>query len=192
MSHPYEPEMTAYLKSKFNPSTVFLDVGANVGYYTLMAAPLVKSVVAFEPHPVIRQTLEQAITKAGYTNVVIYPFALFSHHLQGGMEPKRHRGIFHPGRINSLTVEAVTLDSLELTPTLMKMDIEGAEMDALMGGKMTLLAHKPALAIEIHPRRINKYFGYSKQDVSRFLEDLGYTISFLRPDGGHICAEWKG
>jgi FkbM family methyltransferase len=183
--------MTAYLKSKFNPDTVFLDVGANAGYYTLMAAPLVKSVIAFEPHPTVRRTLKQTIEEMGYTNVTVYPFALFSRHLQGGMEPQRHRGIFHPGRINSLPVEAVTLDSLGLAPTLIKMDIEGAEMDALLGTKATLLAHKPILAIEIHPRRISKYFGYSRHDVPRFLEDLGYTVSPLRPDGGHICAEWR-
>lgn len=191
MARPYEPEMTAYLKSKFNPDTVFLDVGANAGYYTLMAAPLVKSVIAFEPHPLVRKELEWDIKEAGYTNVVVYPLALFSSNLRGGMEPQRHRGIFHPGRINTLPVEAVTLDSLGLAPTLIKMDIEGAEMDALLGGRATLLAHKPILAIEIHPRRISKYFGYSRHDVPRFLEDLGYTVSILRPDGGHICAEWN-
>lgn len=183
----FEPEMTEYLLSKFGPDTVFLDVGANVGYYTLLAAPRVKHVMAFEPQPVFRRQLEQGI--AEYDNVTVYPVGLFSKAADGSMDPRRHKSIIHCDRLGGHQVKMVTLDSLGLAPTLIKIDVEGAEMDVLLGGKETLLAHKPDLAIEIHHRRIKKYFGFQAGQVSEFLEGLGYVISLLKPDGGHICAE---
>lgn len=190
----FEPEMGAYLSSKFNRDTVFLDVGANVGYYTLMAAPLVREVIAFEPQPMFRHQLEHEIAKMGYTNITIYPIGLFSKDADGIMDPRRHKSIIHLDyldRPGGYRVSMVTLDSLSLTPTLMKIDVEGAEMDVLLGGRETLLAHRPILAIEVHHRRIEKYFGHRAAQVSKFLQDIGYTVSSLKPDGGHICAEFN-
>jgi len=182
----YEPEMTDYLLSKLNSGVVFLDAGAKIGYYTLLAAPLVKHVIAFEPDPEFRNELKHEVAAAGYTNVEIYPFALFSRRLKGGVVD--HRGIFHPEGPGQ--IEAIPLDSLDLGPDVIKMDIEGAELDALMGAKETLLAHKPVLAVEVHYRRMKKYFGLRGEQVSEFLEGLGYTVSNLRPGGGQIYAEY--
>ena len=181
----YEPELTDYLMSKFSSSTVFIDVGANMGRYTFMAAPLVQEVVAFEPLPRFSRTIRDRAFKEGWVNVFISELALFSMDKEWGRVDSR--GVFHRGDGG---VRTARLDSLYLAPTLMKIDVEGAEMDVLLGARETLLEHHPDLAIEVHHRRIEKCFGFKAAQVSKFLEDLGYTVSLLKPDGGHICAEW--
>ena len=182
----HEPEMTAYLLKKFAPDTTFLDIGANIGYYTLLAAPIVKSVIAFEPQRRQRTFLEQSIEQAGYTNVTVYDFPLFSREVRGNID---HRQIFRPSSTGELVTR--TLDSLALEPNIIKIDTEGAELDILMGAEETLLAYKPILGVEVHNRRISKYFGHKSRQVHRFLEELGYTISLLKADAGLICAEWE-
>ena len=180
--------MTAYLLKKFTHDTVFLDIGANIGYYTLLAAPLVKSVIAFEPQKRPHTFLEQSIKQAGYTNVTVYGFPLFSGVVQGTMNPK---GMFRP--IQGGELRSVSLDSMNLKPDVIKVDVEGSELDVLEGAERTLRTYKPILAIEIHHRRLTK-FGRTYGDVSQFLRDMGYKIIPLVCYNDVLCgtvgAEW--
>jgi len=162
--------MTAYLESKLSPHIVFLDVGAWTGYYTLLAAGRVRSVVAFEPQAEARAKLWENVHCAGHTNVTVLESPLFSKTVRGKMGRKNK---FYPHADGEL--EAVTLDSLELAPDVIKIDVEGAEMDILIGAEQTLRKYKPILGIEIHEHKIGS-FGYRWKQIPQFLQDLGYTI----------------
>jgi FkbM family methyltransferase len=68
----YEPTQTGWVKSILKPGSIFLDIGANFGWYTLLASSLVESsgrVFSFEPSPVAFSTLKQAIDGSGRKNV---------------------------------------------------------------------------------------------------------------------------
>lgn len=180
----HEPEMTAYLLSKFTPDAVFLDIGAHVGYYTFLAAPMVKKVIAFEPQRRPRNFIRRGVEQGRYTNVVVHDFPLFSKIVRGTMNPK---GMFRPLVTGELY--SITLDSMNLVPDIIKIDAEGSELDILIGAEKTLRLYRPILGVEIHWRRLTK-FGRTNKEVIKFLKDMGYEVMPLRSDWGQVAAEW--
>lgn len=168
----FEPEVTRYLRAAFQKDMTFLDVGAQFGYYTLLAADRVRDVVAIEPRASSRAVLLENIKRNGLKNVVVVEEALFSGAVRGSMRKERFR-VSPDGPI-----EAITLDSLCLSPDIIKIDVEGAELDVLLGGKETLRAHKPILVVEIHTHKIGTFDRHWTQ-VPDFLQDLGYTVTHL-------------
>ena len=70
---PYEPKLSEAIRERLQPGDVFLDIGANVGYFSVLAAHLVGPegrVVAFEPHPEAIEILRQAVAVNGLVGVV--------------------------------------------------------------------------------------------------------------------------
>ena len=75
----WEPAETALIRSQLKPGDTFIDVGANFGYYTVLASKLVGPtgrVIAFEPDPRSFQLLERNVARNGCTNVVLEQKAL--------------------------------------------------------------------------------------------------------------------
>lgn len=184
----YEPEFTDYLRTHLQPSMTFLDVGAHFGYYTLLAAKRCGKVVAVEPRPDIRAVLWENIKRNSLGNVEVVETALFSKAAHG-----------YVGRKNQLQVSeggpqrVVTLDSLDLAPDVIKIDVEGAEYDILVGGEQTLLRHDPALLIEVHVRKI-RHFLHKERHVRKYLQSLGYVVTKLgeRDKCWFVKAEKRG
>ena len=144
----YEAEEveTRLVKRLVGPGQVALDVGANIGYYTLILARLVGPqgrVVAFEPGPTNAEILRANVALNGYGNVEVWPVALSS---RSGRErlflSEENSGDHRLGsdaeeRRASVDVEVVRLDERldDLPPRVdfVKMDIQGAEAAALEG-----------------------------------------------------------
>jgi hypothetical protein len=103
------------------------------------------------------------------------------------------------GRKNQLQISeggpqrVVTLDSLDLAPDVIKIDVEGAEYDILVGGEQTLLRHDPALLIEVHVRKI-RHFLHKERHVRKYLQSLGYVVTKLgeRDKCWFVKAEKRG
>ena len=77
-SKSYEPHVTSVVMKLLKEGDVFLDIGANVGYFTMLASSLVKSngkVIAFEPNPQNLQLIYSSIVENDAVNVDIYPYA---------------------------------------------------------------------------------------------------------------------
>src|SRR5437899_2426924 len=135
----YERPLVDWLKQTLRSDDVFWDVGANIGAISLVAARLCKRVVAFEPDPRSIARLEQNVRANRLTNIEIVAGALGveagsatlyqSASLNTGMTS------LVPGRSEAVgqhTVKVLRADDLiarrpELTPTVMKIDVEGAE-----------------------------------------------------------------
>ena len=142
----------------------FVDVGANIGYYTLMAARLVGRagvVHAFEPHAPMRHKLEENVRRNGFENVVLHPEALARETGEVTFYATAwdaNQGISSilpgAGRTAVRKVPSLTLDDFlaGLGPSpvdLIKMDIEGAEIFAIQGGRHALSrADAPPLIFE--------------------------------------------
>jgi FkbM family methyltransferase len=156
----FEISETRLVQTLLGPGMTFLDVGANIGYYTLVAARMVGPtgvVHAFEPNRPIRERLEQNVHRNGLPNVVVHAEAVGR--VSGELEFfastwDANQGISSllpgSGRGEAQRVPSITLDDLAAglgrRVDLIKMDIEGAELLAIEGGRR-LLATSDAPAI---------------------------------------------
>jgi len=170
-AQPYEPQLTAFIAEAVRPGSVFVDVGANIGLFTLLAARCASPggrVLAFEPHPGARAQLRHLIALNGLTDVVTVSDAALSDRsapattlflasdsalstLDPALAPL---GGLHPFR-TSVKVPVSSLDdwlaasgaAWALTPIdVMKIDVEGTEERVLRGMTRTLARH-PSLKI---------------------------------------------
>lgn len=169
----FESVVTEFVRDYLNRDMVCVDAGAHLGYYTLIAARRAKWVHAFEPHAGFREILLRNIWENGHRNVDVLETALFSRCTTGSVD-----GGGEVLRLGSGPVRTTTLDDyLGGAPVhLVKIDVEGAEFDVLLGAELTLQEHGPALAVEVHASLMAKHFDRNADDLLDFLAQLGYRV----------------
>lgn len=152
-------------------SGIAIDGGAHVGSFSVELAQYFKEVHAFEP---CADSFAMLIDNV-IDGVRVYRQAL--------MDRKCNINVFAPGR-QTLTArqveysddgdtEAITIDDLELPGCdLIKLDLEGAEMLALMGAKNTIKKYHPFLVIEFN--NLASRFGHTQDDIINALTRWGY------------------
>jgi FkbM family methyltransferase len=188
----YEKELGNMIKKVLNPGDVFFDVGANIGYFSLLAAtsdPTVK-VVAFEPVKDLFQKLERNVLVNGLKNIIVVHTAVGEINeekeifLAGnnnlGMssfhQPENYSGRKEKVKVLALDDWFQTLGLSRLD--LIKLDIEGSELNALKGMRNMLEKFKPLLLIEINPDTLSM-FGLIPKNIYDYLNQLnfdGYII----------------
>lgn len=193
------PSLAPVLEAFLASGSTFVDVGANVGVYTAWASRCVGAggrVIAFEPVPATREQLERTVALNALGNVRVVPKALgaapgtlslwllpHASGLSSAVVPA------DTSSARSIEVETATLDD-ELTalgapsPALVKIDVEGYEMEVLRGAVRTLAASDgPAVLFETqsdHLARAGERFA----DVPGWFEDrFGYRLFSLLPTG---------
>ena len=152
----WEPEETSFVGKALQPGMVFVDVGANIGYYTVIASGIVGSagkVFAFEPDPKNFELLQKNIDTNGCENVIAVQkavtasvqslFLYRSNNNFGDHRVYEPHGEFLAGNVRSaIAIESVSLDQyfdLNLARIdLLKMDIQGSEYDAFVGMRKLL------------------------------------------------------
>jgi FkbM family methyltransferase len=137
-----------------------IDIGAADGNYTFLLAPFAKKVYAFEPQPKFAKQL-QKVSKHFFSNVEVIRTALsdslgerdFFHDLENpGLSRLSDAAQSVPHK-NALTVTARTLDSYGIQDiSLIKIDVEGHELEVVKGAQATLLRERPVLLIESESR----------------------------------------
>jgi FkbM family methyltransferase len=154
----WETEVIRELTRALRPGDVFFDVGGFVGAFTLLGSRLVGPngrVVAFEPDPGPRATLERNLKANGVHNVTVAPYAVGDHVGTVRLSASGD-SVGHVTSSGEIEVRQVTLDSYcaehNITPTVMKVDIEGSEAAALSGSDVVqglrefiVEIHEPAL-----------------------------------------------
>ena len=165
-SGTFEPYAAELFVASLRPGATVLDIGANVGYYTLLAARQVGAtgaVYAFEPDPRTRRALQANVRRNGATNVRVLPFGVSD---TAGERPlflsrtATHTGLhrsMEDATPESIEIELVAIDDLDLGPVdVIKMDIEGEEPAALAGMRGTLGASPDVrLFLEWNPRTLH-------------------------------------
>jgi len=193
----WESETVRFVWGWLRAGMTVLDVGAHVGQYTLLASGIVGPagrVIAFEPHPVLGRVLERNVTRAGCQNVTVLPVALSRASGAGTL-------VLHPpdnfggsslrpddasARHARATVEVTTLDKaldrLGGPPVdLVKIDVEGAELDVIDGARGTLAAN-PGIVLIVEFLRANPLrFGRTVEDLEARLRELGFLLFTLTP-----------
>lgn len=194
----YEPEFYL-LPALVDPERAAVDVGANLGKYTLALASLVPSVHAIEPSPLCKY-LKRYFPK----NVKAYAVAasdtagtaqLSIPMLGGGqeveaasIEPEAVAAFsrsLRPVSVESITVPTVRLDDLIKDEIgFMKIDVEGHELSALRGATRILTEHKPVLLVEAEER----HAANAVDRLNKFLKDFDYDGFFcVRKKIQHIA-----
>ena len=159
-THDYEPHVRRAVRERLDPGDVVVDVGANVGCIALLAATLVGesgSVVAVEPNPDNLQLLYAGMVLNDVANVRVLPHAASVRSevrsLSRDTSNTNLVAAQAPGR--SVYTQTVVLDEvLASLPRLdlVKMDVEGHEIDAFDGFRAAIERHRPALVVEFNPR----------------------------------------
>lgn len=171
---------------------VFLDVGASVGEFSLVAAVTAPRgrTYSFEPCPLIRSFLELNIRLNGLDHVTVVDKAL-SDRTQtlplsfGTQTTASTVGTVPAAGERQLMVCAVQGDDFAAETglervDLMKIDVEGAELPVLAGCRALLASARPLLVVEVDGH--SDAFGYGDQDLLHFLEAEGYVAREFRID----------
>ena len=190
----WEPNITALFDSLLQPGDVAIDVGANIGYYTLLAAQKVGAdghVYAVEPNPAVRSLLKRHLEMNGLDNVTIIAAAawdatttgtLHVHGYDCGASSLRN----FDGSEAAAQVQLVRLDDVVRQEHrerigLIKIDIEGAEAHALRG-LSAILAGNPRVRViaEVNPMMLAA-MGASAEALFAFMADLDFQ-AYLIPN----------
>jgi FkbM family methyltransferase len=192
----HEYRETRLLRKLLRPGDTFVDVGANIGWFTILAARLVGEkgkVVAFEPSSAIYDHLTANVSLNGLSNVQAERTALSDTNgtavLTGiGVENAGTGTILATGGSLGEEVPTMRFDDycssagLEYV-ALMKIDVEGAEMMVLEGATESLHAGSiGAIVIEVSDERLRST-GSSSTELIELLRGAGYTISRANTTG---------
>lgn len=205
-----EPEVFAALKSGTHPGGVVLDVGANIGMYSLLMARWVGDggrIYAFEPAPEPLRALREHVALNNFSDRIevigqavsdVSGEATFYAHASNGENSLNPDYAKRVAVAEAVRVPITTIDDFcrhrGIRPTLLKIDIEGFEFHALRGAVETLSQYRPTVIIELHPH-IWPEIGLTREQAAAILLELNCRAVAL--DGqadplaqfGHVMLE---
>jgi FkbM family methyltransferase len=180
-----EPPVQEALRRLLAPGDVFYDVGANVGFFTILGARLVGPagrVVAFEPVPACARAVgrnialnafhhaeirEEAVGAAGgRAQLLVVGEASWSHLASTG----RHADVREEIDVTVVAIDELVQDGTIPAPDVLKIDTEGAELQAIAGMRATIERHRPAIVCELHD---------TNSEFLALMDELGYTTTNL-------------
>jgi len=198
----YEPAITDLILRELDDDSVFFDIGANIGWFSLHVAQAYPGAVihAFEPGKFAFFNLSKNVAHNGYRERILLNHAAVSDH--GGTEFFTSNQIGHA--LNHLVRSETTLSSTatEVTCTtldtysdeqkitridLIKCDVEGAELLVLKGGESLLKRFQPKLMLEVSPEWMAR-FGHTPLQLWTLLQDHGYDYQVIAEDGSRTCS----
>jgi FkbM family methyltransferase len=184
----YEPVGTSLFNREIHPGQTVLDLGANIGYYTLIAARRTSpkgKVYAFEPDPDNFSLLQKNVERNGYSNVVLVNQAVSDHtgrtRLYLNETNKGDHRIYNPGDGKKFAdIQVAALDDffkrLDKKIHFIKMDVQGAEAAALAGMKSLVRANRRLkLFTEFEPGNL-RGFGGDPRKYLQTLQKMGFKL----------------
>ncbi|MGI9098546.1 MAG: FkbM family methyltransferase [Solirubrobacteraceae bacterium] len=180
-----EPPVQEALRRLLAPGDVFYDVGANIGFFTILGARLVGPqgrVVAFEPVPACARAVgrnialngfahaeirEEAVGAAGgRARLLVVGEASWSHLASTG----RHADVRDEIDVTVVSIDELVQAGALPPPDVLKIDTEGAELQAIAGMRTTIERHRPAIVCELHD---------TNAQFAALMDALGYTTTNL-------------
>ena len=193
-----EPEVQAALRKYLRPGMTVYDIGANIGFFSLLAARLVGAtghVTAFEADPEIAARLRENVVRSQGARVSVEEKAVWSSSspvffARADSEVSPDRGLGHVIHKNAeksapsmIQVEAVSVDEYVRksgAPDFIKCDVEGAEVEVFRGAEKLLNEKRPLILCEMHGDE-------NRQTLLKVFPDFGYRCE---PCGkNHILAQ---
>jgi len=194
----HEPHVTRVIRALLQPGTVMIDIGANIGYYTLLAAARIGStgkVIAFEPNVDNCTLLHKSLQANNFANVVLHNVAVaevegvVSLHISdsnGSIVPDHL--LARPYHVRTVRLDDVLRDETRID--LIKMDIEGAEGRALQGMHRVIQRCAPMIVTELHPAALQAVSHMTPEEYLNALRALGYGLCVIhRTTGPHATPQ---
>lgn len=190
-----EQQVQKALRDHLRPGMTFYDLGANIGFFSLIAAQLVGPsgcVISFEADPEIAARQRENLAFNKFANTGVEQMAVWSSAgrvpfkcVDSSISPDRGLGHVAPGCTDDphcILVVAIALNdytTCHQAPDFIKCDVEGAEMAVFLGAGRLLAGKRPILLVEMHSEENRRYFG------QHFI-GLGYELRDL--DQNHVLA----
>jgi FkbM family methyltransferase len=209
----YEKEIVDIVRKHINPTRDVIDVGANIGLYSILFSKLIfkdHRVLCIEPSPAAIKYLRKNIERNNSVNTIIYEGiatktkGYYKFNIIPGMEeysslgPITHRWT-DGKKYESIDVSGDTIDNLvinyNLNPGFIKVDVEGAEYLVFSGARETIKKYRPIILSELSDNMMTN-LGNSSEDVIQMLRECNYeiinalnvNISIRSPFNGNILA----
>lgn len=166
-----EPGQLSYAARLLRPDSVCFDLGANVGFYTLLFATRAKHVYAFEPLPRNIRCLHRILEVNRINNATILPWAVSDKTTLSTFQQGENVAVGRLDPAGNHPTFTVALDDFVSTygrvPSVVKIDVEGAELAVLEGSRRLLTHHAPTILLSTHSDRL-------RSDCFRLLQTLNY------------------
>lgn len=191
----YEPHVTGVFRARLRPGMHVVDIGANIGYFTMLSASLVGpsgSVLAIEPNPESVKVLEASRRANSFDQVTVLQVAAGRAPGLLVLNPSYSNAMTSapPDEVSalmrSITVPSFRLDDLiprDRTIDFVKIDVEGAEYNALLGASEMLKRCHPTVVSEFSPDMMPGISGVDGPEYLRFLLGFGYRVSVIELAG---------
>jgi FkbM family methyltransferase len=179
-----EPQATKTMQAIMHRNMTVLDIGANIGYYALMEAKHCKYVYAVEPGKDNIEDLQRNILLNNYKNIKTYSLAIGSHDGEVkfllNKSPNWHRVARDNEQGETVPIKRLDTFWTELGKPqidLLRMDVEGYELNILKSGLELIETCKPQMFIEVHPEHIKNYGG-SALELLKLLAQYEYSVTY--------------
>jgi len=200
-SKSYEPNVARILHQRLRLGMTVLDVGANIGYFSLLASSLIGSdgqCIAIEPNSRNVKLLLASKESNGFQQLQILQAAagdtwgvlqLNTMHSNGVVSPVNAdiRDIIQRETVLSLRIDDVLSPRVKID--VIKIDVEGAEYRALSGALQHIEKDRPLIISEFTPGSLPGISGVSPEEYLRFFTERGYHLSVLEPDRRVDCGQ---
>ena len=180
----WDHEVAAVIRNHLKPGDIFCDIGANVGYFSLLAAYIKAKVIAFEPQPLCARAISRNFALNGFSPPVLHEIALDSKEgdLKLYLEGDANTGAASFRTRSGETIKVTTHrldDVLTEKPALIKIDVEGAEVRALSGASRILSGpDRPIVICEVSEFSL-KHLGSSKDELFALMGSHGYRADII-------------
>jgi len=191
----YEPPVERLIRALLRPGMGFLDIGANIGYFSLIAAGIVGPeghVYAVEANADNARLLEASRRVNGFDNITVLQvaagarsglLALHTQHSTGTASalPDSAEWLLAARTVPSLRMDDLVADTPRLG--LIKIDIDGGEFPALQGTARLIATHRPALITEFCPGILTNISGIDAYGYLDWLRAQGYALAVITDSG---------
>ncbi len=189
----YEPHLTDVFKRFCRPGMTVVDVGANIGYYSILASELVGPegrVIAIEPNSENCRLLLSTMRLQGRSNITLLPvacdtqtgWAYYSTHIgSNGSLVDNEDLLATPGTV----VPTFRLEDLVDEPVgLLKIDVEGAEARVVAGARKLIERHRPVVTTELSEAMLEEVSGSTPSEYLSYFHGLGYSLAVIDRKSG--------
>lgn len=200
----YEPNEIEFVRQTVRPGQTALDIGANIGYFTITMAGLVGPsgrVYAFEPLDENADLLQRSITENSFENIVTLErvavgqssgtaslfFATSTINSGGAYLVKDHMEASESHKIRAVKVIFIDGYNFRRPISFIKLDIEGAEPLALNGAEEILRTDRPIILSEVHPTQLKKVSACTPGAFISAMNARGYECYTL--NGGKLAGK---
>ena len=186
----YEPDLTRYLTNQLHEGLRFVDVGANEGWFTLLAASRVGTtgkVHAFEPNPRVATKLRENVAINGFADrVTVHECALGASEGRATIYAPPDDGqaslVTRSGHPIDVPIRTLDTELMGEKINLIKIDAEGVEDLVLKGGVRLISENKPTIAFEYSPYLLFLR-GRDYDRAFTVLRGMGYCFALTGSDG---------